>query len=262
MCFEGRKIAVMGIVNVTPDSFSDGGRYFRARDAIQHAYQLIEEGADVLDIGAESTRPGHVSVDAQEEWKRLKPVLEELCKHTSCMISVDTYKSRVAQRALEMGVQIVNDIWGGLADCEMYDLIARYGCIYIWMHNRKNPPEGSGITELFQETRDGIERCLSKGIRPEQLWIDPGVGFGKTYVQNLAALRHLKEYCRLGYPVLLGTSRKSVIGQTLGTDTLHRLEGSLATVGHGISSGVRMVRVHDVQETVRFSRMMEAILYD
>ena len=251
---------VMGIVNVTPDSFSDGGNYLDSSFAIKHAYRLIEEGADILDIGGESTRPGHQSVPWQEEWGRIQPVLEELTKHTSVPVSVDTTKARVADKVLNLGVSIINDIWGGLADADMLPLVAQAGCTYIWMHNRPKPPVRDGFEVLLQETQAGIEACLSAGIKPRQIWIDPGVGFGKTHRQNLVALRRLPEYCALGYPVLLGTSRKRVVGHTLGLPVDERLEGSLATVSQGVASGVHAVRVHDVKESVRTCRMMEAIL--
>jgi len=255
------KTLVMGILNVTPDSFSDGGRYIDTAVALKHAYQLLEEGADIIDIGAESTRPTANAVSEDDEWQRLEPVLKELCKDSAVTISIDTYKANIARRALDMGVSIINDIWGGLADSEMLRTVAEAGCTYIWMHNRETPPDGDGISALMAETENGIARCLDAGIQADRLWIDPGIGFGKTYEQNLHALRHLSEYTSLGYPVLLGTSRKSVIGNTLHVPPNERLEGSLATVSLGVWAGVRMVRVHDVLPTVRTCRMVEAILY-
>ncbi|MCL6517390.1 MAG: dihydropteroate synthase [Alicyclobacillus sp.] len=249
----------MGIVNVTPDSFSDGGRYIRPEDAIRHAYRLMEEGADVIDVGGESTRPGGQPISAEEEWRRLSPVLRELCQNASIPISVDTYRAETAARALELGVHIVNDVWGGLADPDILRVAADAGCVYVWMHNREEPALGHAYDVLVEETNRGVERCLAAGIGADRLWIDPGIGFGKTYEQNLQILRRLSEYCTLGWPVLLGTSRKSVIGRTLGTPPQDRLEGSLATVAWGVAAGVRMVRVHDVRETVRTCRMVEAI---
>lgn len=256
----GHRTLVMGIVNVTPDSFSDGGRFFDARTAIEHAYRLVEEGADILDIGGESTRPGHQPVSAEEEWNRIRPVLEELTVHTSVPISIDTTKAEVAEKALQMGVQIINDIWGGLADERMFPLIAKANCTYIWMHNRMEPVPRHGFQSLLEETKAGITAMHEAGIRDGQIWIDPGVGFGKTHEQNLTVLKRLSEYCNLGYPVLLGTSRKRVVGNTLGLPTDERMEGSLATVSQGVVSGVRAVRVHDVKESVRTCRMLEAIL--
>lgn len=258
---EEGKTLVMGIVNVTPDSFSDGGRYFSPDDAIRHAYRLLEDGADILDIGAESTRPASSAVAAEEEWIRLEPVLRELCRNSPVPISIDTFKSETAAKSLDLGADIINDVWGGLADARMLSLVAEAGCDYIWMHNRAQPASEGGFQVLLEETKAGIERCLTAGIAKERLWIDPGIGFGKTYQQNLQSLNRLYEYCLLDYPVLLGTSRKSVIGNTLGLAADERLEGSLATVALGIWAGVKAVRVHDVKETVRTCRMVEAIRY-
>jgi dihydropteroate synthase len=255
-----QKTLVMGIVNVTPDSFSDGGKYFSPEDAIRHAYRLIEEGADLLDIGAESTRPNFHPVPHEEEWRRLEPVLSELCRNSPVPISVDTYKARTAARAIEMGAQIINDVWGGLQDPDMLSIVADAGCEYIWMHNRPAPAESDPFGVLMRETEAGVARCLDAGIAPDKLWIDPGIGFGKTYAHNLTILRRLHEYCDLNFPVLLGTSRKSVIGNTLNLPPDQRLEGSLATVVVGVMAGVRCVRVHDVLATVRACRMTEAIL--
>jgi dihydropteroate synthase len=251
---------IMGIVNVTPDSFSDGGKFLDPKAAIEQAYRLVEEGADILDIGAESTRPGAEYVSAEDEWRRLEPVLRELCQNSPVPISVDTYKSSVAARAIELGIDIINDIWGGLADADMLNVVAQAKCGYIWMHNREHPVQENAFDALVHETRAGIERCLASGIDKALLWIDPGIGFGKTYHQNLSILRRLSEYCALGYPVLLGTSRKSVIGNTLNVPPADRLEGSLATAVLGVAAGVRCIRVHDVRATVRACRMTEAIL--
>ena len=167
-----KRTLVMGIVNVTPDSFSDGGAYFRPSDAIRHAYQLIEEGADIIDVGAESTRPGATVVSADEEWRRLEPVLVELTKHTSVVISVDTYKANIADRALDLGVHIINDVWGGLADPHMVRVIRDSGCNYIWMHNRHTPAPQDAFGTLVRETKSGIERFLEAGVQKEKLWID------------------------------------------------------------------------------------------
>lgn len=251
----------MGIVNVTPDSFSDGGKYAAASMAIDHAYRLIEEGADILDIGAESTRPQFQAVAHEEEWQRLKPVLTELCRNSPVPISVDTYKARTAAAALDLGVTIINDIWGGLADKDMLRTVASSTCNYIWMHNRAEAVASGVFETLIQETKLGVDRCLTSGIEPSRLWIDPGVGFGKTPAQNLIVMKRLQEYCDLGFPVLLGTSRKRFIGMVVGGEPADRLEGTLATVCLGISAGVHAVRVHDVGACVKACRMTEAILY-
>ncbi|GGJ09055.1 hypothetical protein GCM10010885_17700 [Alicyclobacillus cellulosilyticus] len=254
-----RRTLVMGIVNVTPDSFSDGGKYERPEDAIRHAYELIEQGADILDIGAESTRPGHTPVPAEEEWARLAPVLRELCRNSPVPISVDTYKAVTAARALELGVAMINDVWGGLADPMMLSIVAEAGCHYLWMHNRREVIARETFTTVMAETQAGIARCLQAGIAPERLWIDPGIGFGKTMPGNLVLLRRLREYCALGYPVVLGVSRKRVIGYVLNLPVHEREEGSLAAAAWGVEAGVAAVRVHDVRATVRVCRMVEAI---
>lgn len=249
----------MGIINVTPDSFSDGNRYNTTEKALARAHQLIDEGADILDIGAESTRPGHQEVSAEEEWGRLLPVLRALCGKVSARISVDTMKAEVAERAAELGVDIINDVWGGLYGERMLSVVANAGCEYIWMHNRNTPVQGQGWEVLIEETKQGIERCLQAGISPHCLWIDPGIGFGKTHAQNLEVLARLEEYTSLGQPVLLGVSRKSVIGRTLELPVEERLEGSLAIASLGVWARVSCIRVHDVQATVRTCRMVEAI---
>lgn len=254
----GQATRVMGIVNVTPDSFSDGGVAYRVSDAVSRACQLVEDGADIIDVGGESTRPGAAPVSAEEEWKRLGPVLHELCQVLHFPVSVDTYRAKTAAQALELGAIVINDVWGGLADPEMLPLVAEAGCTYVWMHNRTEPAANAFPT-LVEETKQGVERARAAGVRPDQLWIDPGIGFGKTIEDNLTVLQRLSEYCELPYPVLLGTSRKRVIGETLGVDVSDRLAGSLATVALGVWAGVRAVRVHDVKETVRTCRMVEAI---
>ncbi|MFX4301065.1 dihydropteroate synthase [Alicyclobacillus tolerans] len=250
---------VMGILNVTPDSFSDGGIYFSPTDALNHAYRLVEEGADWLDVGAESTRPGHQSVTSEEEWRRLQPVLKDLALHCPIPISVDTYKPEIAARALECGVSGINDVWGALHHKEMLQVVSDANCIYFWMHNRDSRPLGNGLAELLQETRSGIERCLSAGIARERLVIDPGIGFAKDTHQNLSALRILPHYTKLGQSVLLGVSRKRFIGEILSADVSDRLEGNLALAAYAIMEGVEYLRVHDVKATVRVCRMLEAV---
>lgn len=250
---------VMGIINVTPDSFSDGGAYIDSLQATRHALRLIEEGADILDIGGESTRPGYQVVPWEEEWRRLEPVLREICLNSDCTVSVDTTKVQIAAKAIELGVTIINDVSGGTADAEMLPVVADAGCTYVWMHNRARPALIDAFDVLLTETEVGVTRCLEQGISPDRLWIDPGIGFGKTYEQNLEVISRIGAYCQLEYPVLLGTSRKSVIGRTLENLPPDRLFGSLATVSVGVWQGVSCVRVHDVRETVQVCRMVEAI---
>lgn len=250
---------VMGIVNVTPDSFSDGGENLNPLQATRHALQLLDDGADILDVGGESTRPGYRPVAWEEEWKRLYPVLREVCTYPNCRVSVDTTKARIAARAIELGVDMINDVSGGYADSDMLAVVADAGCAYAWMHNRTEPAKADAFDTLISETKTGIARCLDRGVARDRLWIDPGIGFGKTYQQNLEVLARIDVYCQLGYPVLLGTSRKGLIGRTLGKLPRERLSGSLATVSLAVWNGVSAVRVHDVRETAEVCKMVEAV---
>lgn len=249
---------VMGIVNVTPDSFSDGGQYFLPKRAIQRAFQMIDEGADVVDIGAESTRPGFTPLTWEEEWRRLEPVLDELAPNTTIPISVDTYHPEVAERAVASGVSMVNDI-SMCAHPNMIDCLKNRQVSYVLMHHRDIVNRDSSVSEFVQELAGVLDHLLDAGVEPEQIWVDPGVGFGKSQSQNLACIRNLEEFTALGYPVLLGTSRKRVIGNVLNLPVDQRLEGSLATAAYGVLKGASMLRVHDVKETVRMRRMLEAV---
>jgi dihydropteroate synthase len=250
---------VMGIVNITPDSFSDGGRYEVVEDATRHAFQLVEDGADVLDIGAESTRPGAIALDWETEWARLEPVLRSLVPAVRVPVSVDTYHVETAERAIALGVQMINDI-SACADPRMATLVRQSEVAYVYMHNRSEMDETLDVTALVRETEAGVQQLLHLGVAPEQIYIDPGVGFAKTRQQDLACIREVDLFCQLGYPVLLGTSRKRVIGSVLNLPVSERLEGNLATVAYALLHGVQVVRVHDVKETVRVCRMLEAIV--
>lgn len=256
----GKRTYVMGIVNVTPDSFSDGGLYYDAGAAVEHAHKLVAEGADIIDVGGESTRPGHVPVEAEEEWRRLESVLKRLVNEIKVPISVDTYKADIALRALDLGVDIINDVWGCRADKKMADVCAKYNCPIIIMHNQNNTCYNDLMFDILTFLRESIELAENSGVAPDQIIIDPGIGFGKDLEQNLEVMSRLKELKVLGKPVLLGTSRKSFIGKTLNLDTVERVEGTAATVALGISQGVDIVRVHDVKEMVRVSRMTDAIV--
>lgn len=250
---------VMGILNLTPDSFSDGGLVDSPEAAIRRALAMVEQGADWVDVGAESTRPGADRVGIEDEWARLEPVLTRLTRTCQVPISVDTYKGEVARRALTLGVQMINDVWGGMHDDTMLPVVSEAQVAYVWMHNRKAPATEDVVATVMEETEQGIARCLAAGIAPDRLWIDPGIGFAKTPEQNLDVLRALNRYCALGYPVLLGASRKRFIGRILGGEPTQRLEGSLAVAAWGVLAGVRCIRVHDVAETVKVCRMLEAI---
>lgn len=205
----------MGILNVTPDSFSDGGRYDGLDRAIEHAKQMIQEGADIIDVGGESTRPGHVQITEEEEIARVVPVIKKLKEEFDIPVSIDTYKSAVAAAAIEAGADLVNDIWGLKYDPEMAGLIARTGVACCLMHNRDNTEYQEFLTDFMEDMRECVELAKNAGIADDKIILDPGVGFGKTYEMNLEIIDKLEIMKELGYPVLLGTSRKSVIGLTL-----------------------------------------------
>ncbi|MGL4522058.1 MAG: dihydropteroate synthase [Bacilli bacterium] len=256
-----KKPIVMGILNTTPDSFSDGGAFCEVDVAVQRALTMIEEGADIVDIGGESTRPGAAFVNAQTEISRVVPVIEGIRKaHSSILISVDTYKVEVAEAAIHAGANIINDVWGGLRDEFVLRYVAKAGVPYVMMHNREDKNYHHFSTDFLQDISNQIQRAQAFGVATDQIIIDPGIGFAKSYEQNFQAMRCLHALSELSYPVLLGTSRKSFIGITLETEADQRLEGSLATVGYGIERGVSIFRVHDVQATKRFLTMYEKLL--
>lgn len=252
---------VMGILNVTPDSFSDGGKFTDTDAALYHAEEMIREGAAVIDVGGESTRPGHVQISDGEEIARVVPVIAALRERFDAPISVDTYKSAVAAAAVEAGADLVNDIWGLKYDADMAAVIAESGAACCLMHNRKNTDYGDFIEDIKNDLRESIALAAQARIAPDKILLDPGVGFAKSYEQNLGAIRRVGELRELGYPVLLGTSRKSVIGLTLDLPADRRVEGTLATTVVGVMQGCSFVRVHDVLENVRAIAMTEAILY-
>lgn len=256
---------VMGILNVTPDSFSDGGSYPELSDALHRVEQMIKEGAELIDVGGESTRPGYTKITDEEEIARTCPVIEAIRKNFDVPVSLDTYKSKVARAGVQAGMDLFNDIWGLQYDKEMAKVIAQSGLPCVLMHNRKEKmgDEIKETPELETMFREDFGRILTiaedAGIAKEQIILDPGVGFAKSYEQNLWVINHLPFFQELGYPVLLGTSRKSVVGLTLDLPVNERVEGTLATTAFAVSAGCCMVRVHDVKENVRFIRMMEAI---
>lgn len=251
---------IMGILNVTPDSFSDGGRYTQMDAALFHAEEMVKEGADILDVGGESTRPGHDVISAEEESQRVVPVIEKLAANFDVPISIDTYKSPVAGEALQAGAHMVNDIWGLKADPKMAALVAERHVCCCLMHNRREAVYQDLIRDMKEDLRESIRLARAAGISDDQIMIDPGIGFGKTYEMNLQAIHQVDELRELGYPVLLATSRKSVIGLTLDLPTDQRLEGTLATTVLGAMKGCSFVRVHDVKENKRAIQMTEAIL--
>lgn len=256
----GKRTLVMGIVNVTSDSFSDGGRFMDVEAAVKHGHQLVEDGADILDIGGESTRPGYTPISAEEELARVLPVIKELVKTVKVPIAIDTSKAAVAQAVIEAGAHIVNDVWGLKKDPEMAKVCADLDIPVILMHNRLEPLETNVMEGLIRETSECIHLAHEAGIKDERIILDPGIGFGKTYESNLIVLRNLTEYCEMGYPVLLGTSRKSVIGYTLNVPPNERLEGTAVTVSLGIAQGIEIIRMHDVKEMKRVAVMTDALV--
>lgn len=255
-----RHCYIMGILNVTPDSFSDGGKYHSMDAALRHAEEMVEEGADILDVGGESTRPGHIQITEEEEIARVTPVIEALKKRFDVPVSVDTYKSKVAEAALSVGADLVNDIWGLKYDRRVADLIAEYHVPCCLMHNREKAEYDNFLDDMCQDLRDSVAIAKAAGVSDEQIILDPGVGFGKTYEHNLMAIHHLERLCELGYPVLLATSRKSVIGLTLDLPTDQRVEGTIVTTVFGVQKHAAFVRVHDVKENLRAIRMTQAIM--
>ncbi|HIY05220.1 MAG TPA: dihydropteroate synthase [Candidatus Anaerotignum merdipullorum] len=253
---------IIGILNVTPDSFSDGGRWNTMEKALRHSEEMIREGAAILDVGGESTRPGHKKISVQEEIERVVPVISQLKRNFDIPVSIDSYKSEVVEAALEAGADMVNDIWGLKYDLKVADCIARYQVPCCLMHQRRKAVYECFMEDMKQDLMESVEIAKRAGITKEQVILDPGVGlgFGKTYVQNLMVIHRLEELCRLGYPVLLATSRKSVIGLTLNLPTEERLEGTLVTTVLGVEKGASFIRVHDVKENLRAIRMAQAII--
>lgn len=252
---------VMGILNVTPDSFWDGGKHHKLDDVLFHAEGMIKEGAAILDVGGESTRPGYTPVSADEELERTIPIVEAIKERFDIPVSIDTYKSSVAEAAIAAGADLVNDIWGLKADPLMAEIIARTNAACCLMHNRRQAEYQSFMEDVCSDLSESLALAEKAGIAKSQIILDPGIGFGKTYEQNLEAVRRLGELRKLGCPILLGTSRKSMIGQALGLLPEERLEGTLVTTAFAVWKGCTFVRVHDVKENVRAIHMAKAIVY-
>ncbi len=256
----GKKTYIMGILNVTPDSFSDGGNYTNIEIAVKHAKEMIDDGADIIDVGGESTRPGHKFVSAEEEISRISPVIKILKENIDVPISIDTYKSQVAEEALKLGVDMVNDVWGLTYDEDMADVIGKYDASVCIMHNQEGTEYEKDIIESIKEfLENSIEKALKAGVKKEKIVLDPGIGFGKTFEQNLEVLKRLNELKTLGYPILLGTSRKSVLGNIVGGEPKERVEATVATTVCGIRDGVEIVRVHDVKENLQAAKIADKL---
>lgn len=251
---------IMGILNVTPDSFSDGGKFNQMDAALFHVEEMIKEGAAIIDVGGESTRPGYTRISDDEEIQRVTPVIEEIKKRFDIPISIDTYKSKVAAAAVEAGADLINDIWGLKADPDMARVIAESGTACCLMHNRKNTDYTDFIEDMLKDLQESIALAKTAGIPKDKIMLDPGVGFAKSYEQNLLAIQQVGRLKELGYPVLLGTSRKSVVGLTLDTDKNERVEGTLVTSVYGVQQGCAFLRVHDVKENLRAVNMTRAIM--
>ncbi|MFD0698936.1 dihydropteroate synthase [Paenibacillus sp. GCM10027628] len=257
----GDRTIIMGILNVTPDSFSDGGQYLSIETAVQRARQMIAEGADIIDIGGESTRPGSALVTEEEELRRVIPVIQALSQEIDVPISIDTYKAEVAKQALEAGAHIINDVWGGKADPRMAEVAAQYDCPFIITHNRINMDYTDFLSDVLADLQESIHLARRSGVRIENIILDPGIGFAKTYEQNLFLMNRLRKIVDIGLPVLLGTSRKSMIGTALGgVPANERLEGTAATVALGIAQGCGIIRVHDIRSMKRVAVMTDAII--
>lgn len=250
---------IMGILNVTPDSFSDGGKFNRPDLALAHVEQMIADGADMIDIGGESTRPGYQQVSEEEEIARTAPVVELIKRRFHIPVSIDTYKAKVARACLEAGADMVNDIWGLKYDKELAGVLQEAGAACCLMHNRSVAVYSNFMEEMKSDLLETLEIARAGGIPKDKIVLDPGIGFGKTYENNLEAICKLGELHSLGYPLLLGTSRKSVIGLTLDAPVTERVEGTLVTTVQAVMSGCAFVRVHDIKENKRAIQMAEAI---
>ena len=251
---------IMGILNVTPDSFSDGGKFNNLDAALHHAEEMIKEGTDIVDIGGESTRPGHIVISEEEEIARVVPIIEAVKARFDVPVSIDTYKGNVAEAALQAGADLVNDIWGFKFDKKTALMTAKYNAACCLMHNKDNTEYNNFIVDMLAETQECVNIARRAGISDEKIILDPGIGFGKTYEMNLEAMNHLELFQHLGFPVLLGTSRKSMIGLALDLPVDQRVEGTIATSVIGVMKGCAFVRVHDVKENKRAVQMTEAIL--
>ena len=255
-----RHTYVMGILNMTPDSFSDGGKWAERDKALKQVERMLAEGMDILDIGGESTRPGHTRISVEEEIARVVPVIEAVKQQFDVPISLDTYKPQVAQAGIDVGVDLINDIWGLKFDKDMAEVIAKSGIACCLMHNREKAEYQDFLQEVASDLAESVALARNAGIAKDKIILDPGVGFAKSYDNNLEVIHSLEKLKELGYPLLLGTSRKSVIGLALDLPVEERLEGTLVTTVFGVLKGCAFVRVHDVKENVRAIRMTEAIL--
>ncbi|MBU4439836.1 MAG: dihydropteroate synthase [Firmicutes bacterium] len=254
------EILIMGILNVTPDSFSDGGKFNTLDTSLNQVEKMIADGADLIDLGGESTRPGHTQISDDEEIDRIVPMIEAIRQRFDIPISIDTYKGAVGEAALKAGAALVNDIWGFKYDPTLADVTAKYKVPCVLMHNRDNQNYNHLMTDINSDLQESIDIALKAGISRDAIILDPGIGFAKDYAQNMETMHHLEALQTLGYPILLGTSRKGFIGLTLDLPITQRVEGTVATTVIGIMKGASIIRVHDVLENKRAAQMTSAIL--
>ena len=262
----GERTLIMGILNVTPDSFYDGGRYTTPEAALNHALRMAEDGADIIDVGGESTRPGSERISVEEELSRVIPVIEKIRQRSNIPISIDTYKNEVARAAFSSGADIVNDISGLKFDNSLAEVAAEFNCTLIISHIKGSPNDMQNnvhynnlMAEIKNSLKESISRAESSGIKPEKIIVDPGIGFGKRVNDNLLILKKLSEFKNLGKPIMIGSSRKSFIGKISAAQPDERLEGTIATVCAAVLNGADIVRVHDVKEVCRAVKVIDAI---
>lgn len=256
----GERTYIMGILNVTPDSFSDGGKYNEVELAVKKVEELIRDGADIIDVGGESTRPNHTAVDVDEEINRVVPIIKAIKAKFDIPISIDTYKARTAEAAIKAGADLINDVWGFKKDKDMAKVAAKYDVPCVLMHNRENIPYNNIMKDVIIDLCESIDIALEAGVKREKIILDPGIGFAKTYEENLIVMNNLEKIKDLDLPILLGTSRKSMIGLTLDLPVDERVEGTVSTTVLGIMKGCEFVRVHDVLENKRACVMTDTIL--
>ena len=256
----GKKTLIMGVLNVTPDSFSDGGKYNTIDNAVRRATEMVEQGVDIIDIGGESTRPGYTPISVEEELSRLIPVIEAITKSVPVPLSIDTFKAETAKETIKAGAHIINDIWGAKADPNMGKVAAELKVPIILQHNRDNNQYQSFFRDCLNDIYESISIVKKAGVKDEQIILDPGIGFAKDLSKDLEMMRNLDTFVALGYPVLLGPSRKRMIGGVLDLPVNERLEGTGAAVCFGIQKGCQIFRVHDVKEISRMANMMDAMM--
>jgi|1185.fasta_scaffold173157_1 dihydropteroate synthase len=256
----GKKTLIMGVLNVTPDSFSDGGKYNTIDNAVRRATEMVEQGVDIIDIGGESTRPGYTPISVEEELSRLIPIIEAITKSVPVPLSIDTFKAETAKETIKAGAHIINDIWGAKADPNMGKVAAELKVPIILQHNRDNNQYQSFFRDCLNDIYESISIVKKAGVKDEQIILDPGIGFAKDLSKDLEMMRNLDTFVALGYPVLLGPSRKRMIGGVLDLPVNERLEGTGAAVCFGIQKGCQIFRVHDVKEISRMAKMMDAMM--